>query len=699
VDPRVVSVLDSVLAHHSVGVADVVASSAPVHVQVLDIVSVDGQPVGPDNFAARDLVTEIAALDGSVRPDEIGTPWPIQSPGFFSDATSQGSLHLAFEMPGANAGAGAPAAGAVPGAVPSAVPGAVPGAAPGGVSYAVPGAVPAAVPGAAGAQPAVPVAASAAPASPAAPVAAPVAPQPAPAGGVAAQVAAAPSPAPAAAGASPNTYVDPLPGDARVGRTDMGVDVDLKPGQPIVAPGTSRVLGVMQNWYAGQPYVGLQLLDGPLKGHNYYVAEQINLAVSPGQIVHQGQPIAHFAASGTGIEMGWAGDNWQQTLAQSQGNTGDSSHNNAPAGLSFKHFLDSVAGRKASASPAAAAGAGTPAPQASPAAPVAPAAPTAQAAQASPAAPVSPAPPVTPAVQGAPGTPVAPAAAAASLAPGAPGAGVPGATPEGAVTPGTAQFQAVPSHEHASKLHTVKFMQAVPPPPGSPLAASQQAAAGTPGAAGTPAPPVAGQPVVADVQGAQPGTAVPAGQSGVPALAGQVAAVAPGSVVSVSSSLLTSGQETFAARLAALTGLDPRVVAAWELAEESGSAAQGRQAASNFNWLNIGYFDSGAGHIAFDKAFGDPVSAAEQTARFLKGTWGGASSGIQNILQTVGKPPHEQMMAIANSGWASSHYGGGANLIGTFNELSNMKIETAPAGGALSTPAPPAPPAPPAAPA
>ena len=65
-EKRWVSVLDSVLAHHSVGVADVVSASSPVHVQVLDIVSVDGQPVGPDNFAARDLVTEIAAMDSSV---------------------------------------------------------------------------------------------------------------------------------------------------------------------------------------------------------------------------------------------------------------------------------------------------------------------------------------------------------------------------------------------------------------------------------------------------------------------------------------------------------------------------------------------------------------------------------------------------------------------------------------------------------
>jgi hypothetical protein len=150
-----------------------------------------------------------------------------------------------------------------------------------------------------------------------------------------------------------------------------------------------------------------------------------------------------------------------------------------------------------------------------------------------------------------------------------------------------------------------------------------------------------------------------------------------GGPITVHSSLMTSGQEVFAGKLAELTGLNPRVIAAWELAEESGSAATGRQAASNYNWLNIGYFDSGAGQIAFDHAFSDPVSAAEQTARFLKGQWGGASSGIQAILHTVAQSPEQQMMAIANSGWASSHYNNGANLRGTYEELANMRIERA----------------------
>ena len=108
VDPRMVSVLDSALANHTIGLGQVEAVSDPVHVQAVDIVSVDGQPVGPNNFGARDLVTEIAALDPSQRPDEIGTPWPIHSQGFFSDAGAANRLHLAFEMPGTDT----PAAGA-----------------------------------------------------------------------------------------------------------------------------------------------------------------------------------------------------------------------------------------------------------------------------------------------------------------------------------------------------------------------------------------------------------------------------------------------------------------------------------------------------------------------------------------------------------------------------------------------------------
>jgi hypothetical protein len=271
----------------------------------------------------------------------------------------------------------------------------------------------------------------------------------------------------------------------------------------------------------------------------------------------------------------------------------------------------------------------------------------------------------------------APAGAAVAAAPAGPPAALGAAPAEAPIShqapqSGTAQFKALEHQRRPVHRHTVKFLATVEPAPGSPLynppagaappAPGAPSAAGAPAAAAAPAAPDAATPrVVLDQQ--------PAGQGP------GIAAVQSGASISVSSSLLTSGQEKFAGRLAELTGLDPHVISAWELAEESGGAAQAREAAGNFNWLNIGYFDSGAGSIAFDKAFGDPVTAAEQTADFLKGKWGGASDGIRAILQTVGQGPQQQMMAIANSGWASSHYGGGANLRATYDELGGLRIE------------------------
>jgi hypothetical protein len=287
------------------------------------------------------------------------------------------------------------------------------------------------------------------------------------------------------------------------------------------------------------------------------------------------------------------------------------------------------------------------------------------------------APPVPGAAPPVPGAaPVVPAAAPAVPAAAPPvaeplaNAPAPAAQAAAPAQPDAAAFNAPGAGHRSFGRHTVQFLPAVQPSPGSPLFGQAPHV----GAAPQAAVPQAGVPTPS-AGGAQPMEAAVAGQPGAADVLGQAPAPA-GSSISVSSTLLTPGQAKFAGRLAELTGLDPHVVAAWELAEESGSAAQGREAASNFNWLNIGYFDSGAGKIAFDKEFGDPVSAAEQTARFLKGEWGGASSSIRAILSTVGHSPDEQMSAIANSDWASSHYGGGANLHGTYNELGDIHIET-----------------------
>ena len=142
----------------------------------------------------------------------------------------------------------------------------------------------------------------------------------------------------------------------------------------------------------------------------------------------------------------------------------------------------------------------------------------------------------------------------------------------------------------------------------------------------------------------------------------------------LTSGAFTSGQITFIEHVVADTGLNAGVVAAWCLGEESGSAAEARQNAGNFNWLNIGYFDAGTGQIAYDSAFASPITAAEQTAKFLKGTWGGAAESIKAILNTVGQPAAAQITAIESSAWSTSHYYDGLGAI--YSELDPSFIQT-----------------------
>ena len=90
------------------------------------------------------------------------------------------------------------------------------------------------------------------------------------------------------------------------------------------------------------------------------------------------------------------------------------------------------------------------------------------------------------------------------------------------------------------------------------------------------------------------------------------------------------------------------------LAEESGSAAQSRQSASNNDWLNIGYTDSGT-YGSSDSIWSDPITAADATAGWIKGQdtipgYGTAAPGIQAILKTVGQPAAAQIAALQEVG-------------------------------------------------
>jgi hypothetical protein len=134
-------------------------------------------------------------------------------------------------------------------------------------------------------------------------------------------------------------YINPLHYVSVWERTDQGVDAVLPVGAPILAPGAVKILAVIPNWYAGQPLVYWELLNGPDAGKIQYVAEEITDIAKPGSYLQQGQPIARFAASGTGIEFGWSTTNGV-TLAMAT--TGYEEGVATPAGNSIRAWLNSL---------------------------------------------------------------------------------------------------------------------------------------------------------------------------------------------------------------------------------------------------------------------------------------------------------------------------------------------------------------------
>jgi len=142
-----------------------------------------------------------------------------------------------------------------------------------------------------------------------------------------------------AATVSSATYIDPLRYVTVWERTDQGVDAAMPVGAPILAPCRVKVLAIEPNWYAGQPLVYYELLDGPDAGKVQYVAEEITDIAPGGTILQQGQPIARYAASGTGIEFGWSTLDGV-TLAMATG--GYEEGQITPAGRSIRAWLNSL---------------------------------------------------------------------------------------------------------------------------------------------------------------------------------------------------------------------------------------------------------------------------------------------------------------------------------------------------------------------
>ena len=108
-DPRVVAALAAAVADHRVEVTVIKTGhsqfvrgtdrvSNHYHGRGVDISSIDGVPVSVSNQAALRLAVAFLTAEGSLRPDELGSPWPelAQFPGAFSDADHAGHLHLGW---------------------------------------------------------------------------------------------------------------------------------------------------------------------------------------------------------------------------------------------------------------------------------------------------------------------------------------------------------------------------------------------------------------------------------------------------------------------------------------------------------------------------------------------------------------------------------------------------------------------------
>lgn len=133
-------------------------------------------------------------------------------------------------------------------------------------------------------------------------------------------------------------YVFPYGPGLSQGRTDQGTD--WVGAGDIAAIGNARVTEstTSNSGWPGGGFILYQLTDGPKAGSYIYLAENIQPEVSGGQKVRAGQIIAHARGASPWTESGWATSSGG-TLAAAQGNTGDSSHNNAPAGIDFTNFI------------------------------------------------------------------------------------------------------------------------------------------------------------------------------------------------------------------------------------------------------------------------------------------------------------------------------------------------------------------------
>jgi hypothetical protein len=109
IDPRIVAVLTKLAEAHTLTVGAMCSDhpklttggSVSMHYlgRGVDIAAIDGVPVSPSNLTAREVAGALGTFDAAYRPDEIGSPFVISGPGYFSDSSTQDNIHIAFKQP------------------------------------------------------------------------------------------------------------------------------------------------------------------------------------------------------------------------------------------------------------------------------------------------------------------------------------------------------------------------------------------------------------------------------------------------------------------------------------------------------------------------------------------------------------------------------------------------------------------------
>ncbi|MGH2705784.1 MAG: hypothetical protein ACRDJ4_12020 [Actinomycetota bacterium] len=110
VDARLLQVLIVLASEHDLGAVGPIRTGHSYYVhgttrvsnhafaRAVDIGAVDGARVSVNNDGAREAVALALSLAAPLRPDEVGSPWLIPTPGLsvFSDADHLGHLHLGW---------------------------------------------------------------------------------------------------------------------------------------------------------------------------------------------------------------------------------------------------------------------------------------------------------------------------------------------------------------------------------------------------------------------------------------------------------------------------------------------------------------------------------------------------------------------------------------------------------------------------